>query len=102
MVRYTRHLGLGALALLGLLGTGCPTEPEFPDRPKPVDAGTPADCKAACDRMRELKCPEGAPDDEGNTCETVCEHVEQSGTVTLDPACVTKIKICADIDRCSY
>jgi len=81
---------------------GCP-EPEVPVHgDKPLDAGSPADCKAACDRMRALKCPEGQPDDEGNTCETVCEHVESSGTVTLDPVCVTKIKSCTDIDRCSY
>jgi len=70
--------------------------------PAPHDAGTPADCKTACDHLRALKCPEGEPTPKGATCETVCNHAEQSGTVTLWPGCVVKIQTCAEIDSCSY
>lgn len=70
--------------------------------PAPHDAGTPADCRSACDRLRALKCPEGEPTAKGSTCEAVCEHSEQSGTVTLWPACVTKIQKCAEVDSCTY
>lgn len=104
MGTHARHLVLGALIALPLaLATACPRNDEWiPPRPKPVDAGTPADCASACARMQELKCPEGQPDEEGTSCQVICEHVEASGTVTLDPACVTRITTCSDLDRCSY
>lgn len=103
MVRYARHLGAGSLIALAAFGVvGCPSiEPDFPNRPRPVDAGTPADCHAACEHLRELKCEEGEPE-EGVSCEEICEHVEASGTVTLDPACVLKITECRGIDGCTY
>jgi hypothetical protein len=31
----------------------------------------------------------------------VCQNVEDSGIVTLDPECVAKISSCAEIERCT-
>jgi hypothetical protein len=67
-----------------------------------VDAGTPADCAAACSHLQQLGCEEAKPTPKGKTCVRVCEDVEASGDVTLMPACVVKIERCEDIEQCSY
>lgn len=74
------------------------------DRPRPVqpDAGTPADCDAACKHLRALKCPEGEPTAKGASCEDVCNNAENSQTITLSPVCVVKIKTCDEVDSCTY
>lgn len=103
MGTHARYLGAGALIVaVGLLLQACPSDTYIPPRFRPVDAGTPADCKVACEHLRDLKCPEGEPDEEGTSCEAFCEHVEKSGTVTLKPACVAEIKACPEIEKCSY
>jgi hypothetical protein len=73
-----------------------------PPPPAPHDAGTPADCTAACEHLRALKCPEGEPTAKGATCEDVCNHAEQSGTITLWPGCMVKLKACPEIESCVY
>ena len=81
----------------------------MPERPKPVDAGTPGDCAAACARLAQLGCEEAAdappatPSGSPLSCVQVCEQVEASGAVTLHPACVATIATCAEIEtKCAY
>ncbi len=95
-----RGLSVYMLAVLAL-GSRCDV-PVEPVRPKPVDAGTPADCAAACAHMRKLGCEEGKPTPKGATCEDVCNNVEASGTITLHPACVVKIERCDQVESCAY
>lgn len=87
---------------VSLLGGNCDPPPDYPTRIRPIEAGTPADCKAACDHLRSLGCEEGNPTPKGATCEDVCNSVESSGTVTLDPGCVANIAKCEEIDACTY
>lgn len=87
------------IATLLLLGARCENTPT---RPKPVDAGTPADCDAACAHMAELGCEEAKPTPKGTTCEQVCKDIEGSGTVTLNPACVVGISRCDQVESCAY
>lgn len=91
------------LFALGLfvLGSRCKPDPVI-YRPMPADAGTPADCDAACKHLRALKCPEGEPTAKGASCETVCNNTEGSGTITLSPACVAQIQTCSEVDSCTY
>jgi hypothetical protein len=109
MGSHRRYLGLATVALT----LGCaPVDPTFyPPRPKPVDAGTAADCVAACGKLAELGCVEGQPtpgvDRKPGTaddvpCEEVCTNVEESGVVTLDPRCVVQIVTCEEIEACAY
>ncbi len=97
-----KHAGLVASVLSAMLLAGTCNQDVEPVRPKPVDAGTPADCSAACQHMRELGCEEGKPTPGGATCEDVCNNVEGSGTVTLNPACVVGISRCDQIESCAY
>ncbi len=85
------------------------TESELPPRPKPVDAGSPADCQQACAHLTELGCEEAQPSPpspdhpEGESCTEVCTRFEASGIVTLNPACVVMIAACSEIEtKCSY
>lgn len=88
-------------AALMLCAGHCDTPPADV-RPKPVEAGTPEDCAAACAHMAQLGCEEAKPTPKGATCEDVCNNVESSGTITLSPACVVKITKCEEIDSCTY
>lgn len=86
--------------LIGLVCVGC-TQTFYPPRPEPVpDAGTPPDCAAACARMTELGCEESKPTPNGSTCEEVCNNVESSGVITIQPACVVEIESCDQINGC--
>lgn len=88
-----------ALLLSALAAALCCSPPPAP-APR-VDAGSPADCQAACDRLAELGCEEAQPTPGGASCVEVCNNTEQSGAVTLDPACVATIATCAAIDGCA-
>jgi hypothetical protein len=70
------------------------------NKPGPDGEGDPASCADACAHLDELGCPEAEPTPEGATCVEVCENVETSGTVTLNPACVIEITACAQVDEC--
>jgi len=87
--------------VVGLAHPGCVPTPVTP-HPQPVDAGTPADCKAACDRLAELDCPEAQPTPEGGTCVDVCLNVEQSGYTTLDPLCLARATTCDAVQACIW
>jgi hypothetical protein len=97
-----RHGGLilAAVLALGLQAARC-GPPDDPADPPAPDAGDPASCADACAHLEELGCEEAEPTPEGATCEEVCEAVESSGTVTLNPACVLQIETCEEIDGCS-
>lgn len=89
--------------VFGLLSGACVSDDvRYPTRSDQPDAGTPADCSAACDRLRELKCPEGEPTPGGASCEDVCNNAEQSETITLMPSCVMKIGACDGVHDCTY
>lgn len=49
--------------------------------------------------MQELGCPEGDPDEEGNTCGEVCETAEASGFFSLNPACRAEQSSCEDMEE---
>lgn len=100
-MKTLQGLAVMVFAALTLAGR-CDGDPVEPRRPRPVDAGTPADCAAACAHMRELGCEEGKPTPKGATCEDVCNNVEASGTVTLHPSCVVGIARCDQVESCAY
>jgi len=58
------------------------------------------DCPAACQRLRELNCPEGDPLPDGTTCEKFCSDTQKAGH-DLHPECIAKIGTCADQAKCS-
>lgn len=102
-------IALSASLLLAGLCQPTPVDTEVPPRDKPVDAGTPADCAAACAHLAELGCEEAQNtpptprEPQGLTCTQLCERFEASGVVTLNPACVATIASCAEIEtKCSY
>lgn len=78
---------------------GCPKNVPRPDPVPPTDTD---DCPAACDRLRDLKCEEGArlpPSAEypaGATCEQFCKESQDSGH-SLRPSCVKRITKCSDM-----
>ena len=79
------------------LGAHCNENGGQKPEPSPAD---PESCEAACARLAELGCPEAEPTPEGATCTEVCENVEHSGAVTLNPACVVGIDSCDELDPC--
>lgn len=89
--------------LCSLLHTSChptspgPTPADVTPLPPPVDAGP---CARACARFRILKCPEAEATKAGVTCEQVCENVESSGVITLDPSCVERATSCEATEQC--
>lgn len=62
-----------------------------------VPSDTP-DCPAACSHLRDLKCEEGSPLQDGTTCEKFCEDTQNSGHA-LKPSCVVRITKCSDMDH---
>lgn len=94
---------------------GCPKDPEHPPVHLPTDT---ADCPAACNHLRKLKCQEGdtipgafcASGKPKNgkcetgekpadlTCEIFCVQTQTSGHA-LVPSCVVNIQKCTDMDR---
>ena len=80
--------------------TGCAPAPVAPG-PQPVDAA-PGACVDACARLAELGCPEAEPTPDGGSCVDVCVNVEQSGYVTLDPACIARATNCDAVNACVW
>lgn len=91
---------ISSLALL-LLAARC-SDPVAPPGPEPVDAGTQADCRAACDKLLALHCPEAEPTPDGGSCFDVCWNAESSGYVTINPNCVANATTCDGVEQCIY
>ena len=103
---------MNGVLLTAFLWRGCGSD--FKPAPKPPDGGTagsssggadggePPACERACRRLEKLGCPEAMPTPSGVTCVAVCENVEDSGVVSLDPECVARIRSCTDIESCTW
>jgi hypothetical protein len=78
-----------------LLGATCKPPP-----PQPVEPKDTADCPAACEKLRELGCPEGDPLEDGTTCEVFCKDTQESGHA-LRPSCVMGITDCSQLRDCT-
>jgi len=65
-------------------------------KPRPVIPFGTSDCPAACDKMKELKCPEGDDILGGPTCIEFCVKTQESGH-SLKPYCLKTIKFCEEI-----
>ena len=75
--------------------SACVTTQRPPDGPPVPDAG----CAAACDTLRRLDCPAGAPLD-GLPCEGVCAAVEVEIPGAWHSACVAGATSCMQADAC--
>ncbi len=84
---------------LSVAVAGCwsPGPPPQPPKPEPVEGAT---CASACDRFRELGCPEGEDTAGGGTCEEVCQNVQDSGIIEWDLECRTGVDACDQVDSC--
>ncbi len=66
-------------------------------RPHPhLPTDTPR-CPDACAHLRNLKCEEGQPLEDGTTCEDFCQATQESGHA-LNPTCVMTIKSCDELN----
>lgn len=107
---------MNVLLLAAFLWRGCSSDPKPAPTPVPSGSGGSAEpggtggdagsggahpCERACARLAQLGCPEAKPTPGGGSCVSVCQNVEDSGIVTLDPECVAKISSCAEIERCT-
>jgi hypothetical protein len=64
------------------------------------DGGQPNACLSACDRLYEAGCSVG-----GQNCLLLCLDVENSGTISLKPECVSKVRVltppdCPELREC--
>lgn len=126
-LKYVLKVATTAI-LLGLSILGCPRVPQPPVQPDgptdadaavsdagddswvqdaagsvdatPVDAGRCPACKAACEALERLGCPEAKPADAGQGCQEVLEHAQTSGKFDLKPYCVAAAKSRADLAKC--
>jgi len=92
------HRVLVALAILFVAGVALGSTCHPP--PTPVEPKDTADCPAACEKLRELGCPEGQPLEDGTTCEAFCKATQVKGHA-LRPSCVKKIWSCDQINICT-
>jgi hypothetical protein len=46
--------------------------------------------------MQELGCEEGNPDEEGNSCLTVCTETQEAGLIDLKPEELAEADACPD------
>lgn len=83
-------------AAMTVMGSKCGVQPQ----PAPVPPKDTADCPAACEKLRELGCPEGQPLEDGTTCEKFCKDTQDSGHA-LRPSCVVGITACSQLNDCS-
>lgn len=79
--------------LLALDACSQTPEPHKPAVHLPTD--TPS-CPTACQHLRDLGCEEGAPLEDGTSCEKFCEDTQNSGHA-LRPSCVMTITTCAEL-----
>lgn len=85
-----------AILFLASISLGATCKPA----PTPVEPKDTADCPAACEKLRELGCPEGQPLEDGTTCEVFCKNTQESGHA-LRPSCVMGITSCDQVNDCS-
>ncbi len=83
------------LIVVALVSVGCvmwiaPT-------PDPVVPNDTAKCKAACENLSRLGCPEGQPLPDGTPCVKFCEDTQKNGHA-LNPTCMAKVKACSEVD----
>ncbi len=79
---------------LVLVLAACPKPVPKPTPIQPTDTGS---CAAACQKLRDLKCEEGKPLEDGTTCEKFCVDTQKAGHA-LKPSCVLeKVKRCEDL-----
>jgi hypothetical protein len=90
------------LSVVNYSFVGCRTIPVNPYDP-------PTYCKDACNNLFELNCPgwRGSPGEDeafGTTddvpCIDVCANVVSEETATLNQACVSHAKTCAEVEAC--
>ncbi len=65
--------------------------------PIPVEPEDTNKCAAACQRLQELRCPEGEILADGTTCVQFCEQTQRNGHA-LNPTCVMTIESCAEVN----
>jgi len=65
-----------------------------------IDASACPLCKAACDALARVGCPEANQVDGGDDCYTVLEHAQSSRKFDLKPACVAAAKDAAGVRAC--
>jgi hypothetical protein len=85
---------LRAIVACAFLVAGCTLD--VPPRP-PAD---PDGCAPACERLRDLGCPEGSPTLEGVACEVVCRDVQASRLNAIDTACLAAATSCEGAGSC--
>lgn len=53
-----------------------------------------SDCEAACNRLQDLGCEEGEPDEDGASCLVICEETQAAGLVDLEPEKIAASESC--------
>jgi len=91
------RLALGAFVVVMMAGATCQTP--YPP-PIPIEPNDTENCPAACEKLRELGCPEGQPLEDGTTCEKFCTDTQQSGH-PLNPTCVMGMSSCTELPGCT-
>lgn len=75
---------------------GCPA-PEAPLQPvQPTDTQS---CKAGCERLKSLGCPEasGSNPKDPESCRKDCEYVQTNG-LQISPSCWVKMQSCGELE----
>jgi hypothetical protein len=80
------------LVLLALGLVACPRAPS-PLTPRS------GDCPGACQRLRDLDCPEAEPTPAGAPCEAWCQKYADK-PAGIDPACIARAESCGQVDGC--
>jgi len=90
---------IGAIVTWELIREPDPMDPPPPpeDTTHPHPPVDPHMCKAACDRMHDLGCPEG---EDVQACEMFCVETLAQGH-GLNPTCIAEIGDCAGVKECT-
>ena len=81
-------------AVLLLNGATCQRTPVV------IEPSDTNQCASACAHLRRLKCPEGAPLEDGTSCEAFCQETQGEG-FPLNPGCMAKVRTCSEVSSCS-
>ena len=95
-MRFVKIVLAGMFALM-MLGASCNNVRPPPIAIEPDDTHN---CASACERLRQLECPEGNPLEDGTTCEKFCTDTQQSGH-PLNPTCVMGMAACSELPGCT-
>ena len=68
----------------------------IPPQPVPIEPTGTSSCLAACDRMKQLSCPEGEDIPDGPSCVQFCVETQERGH-SLNPQCLKTINTCEEI-----